>query len=78
MEENLKNLVINDYLNMPSIKLVLIQVRDLEAILKPNENDISLRHCVNHRYVVKQENRYKITAYGIEALGVIEGYNKTR
>ncbi|MFA5303118.1 MAG: hypothetical protein WC393_01105 [Candidatus Nanoarchaeia archaeon] len=76
--KNIKENIIGEYINTPTIRLVLVQARDLERILNPNERTISLRHCLINKYIIQQKSKYKITPEGVKALGIIEEYIKNR
>jgi len=74
MDGIVKESVIEDYLQVPNIRRVLSEAKELGKILKPNERTISLEHCLKNNYIISSNGRYSITTRGKEALSIIQDY----
>ena len=77
MNELERNLILHNYLLMPNIRKVLVQARDSGRILRPDEMDLSLKHCLKENYILNNSaNGYMITNAGKNALALIEAYKQ--
>ncbi|MDD3888229.1 MAG: hypothetical protein PHN19_05745 [Patescibacteria group bacterium] len=73
-----KEILINEYLNLPSIKRVLVQTKNLGNVLKPNDHDMGLRYCLKNDLISKERNKYFLTISGKDALSILDEYDLSR